>query len=294
MSVAERAAALSHNRPDVLIGSVPDGLQPLTVARLVEEAGTAGPASLVFVARDGRRMQDMAEQLTRLLPDRTILRFPAWDCLPYDRVSPNGVVISDRMTTLARLRDGKTREAVVVTTVNAIVQRLIPAAVVEAFSFSAQAGASIRRDAIIDWAAANGYLRTPTVRETGEFAVRGGLIDIFPAGAAAPLRFDFFGPVLETIRSFDPETQRTSGQMSAISLVPMSEVMLTPETIRAFRGAYTEAFGGRTADDPLYGAISAGQRFPGMEHWLPCFYERLAWLADYAGDATTVFDDQAG
>ncbi|HUV32384.1 MAG TPA: transcription-repair coupling factor, partial [Devosiaceae bacterium] len=218
---------------------------------------------------------------------------PAWDCLPYDRVSPNAVVIAERMTTLARLRTPATRGAIVVTAVNALIQRLIPPAIVDACSFTAAAGEVVDRQAIVDWAGANGYLRVPTVRETGEFAVRGGLIDLFPAGAEAPLRFDFFGQTLESIRSFDPETQRTTSQLRSASLVPMGEVVLTAQTIRNFRSAYTAAFGGLTADDPLHSAISAGRRFPGMEHWLPFFYATLARLADYTGTAPMVFDDQA-
>ena len=133
----------------------------------------------------------------------------------------------------------------------------------------------------------------PTVREAGEYAVRGGLIDLFAAGSDAPLRFDFFGSTLESIRAFDPETQRTTGSLKAIALSPMSEVMLTAETIRRFRGRYTAAFGGNTSDDQLYAAISSGQRFPGMEHCLPFFYESLDPLTAYTGNAQFVFDDQA-
>ncbi len=293
MSAPSPAAVDDHARPDELIGSVPDGLQPLVVARLAAERAATGPAGLVYVARDGRRMQDMADALARLMPAREVLILPAWDCLPYDRVSPNAVAISARMTTLARLRAPDTSGAIVVTAVNALAQKLVPAEMVAQFSFSARAGAPLKQAEIIDWAAGNGYLRVPTVRETGEFAVRGGLIDLFPAGATAPIRFDFFGSTLESIRTFDPETQRTTGRLDVVSLVPMSEVVLTEATIRAFRGAYTGEFGGLTAGDPLYAAISAGRRYPGMEHWLPFFYGRLESLADFTADAPFVFDDQA-
>ncbi|WP_051332253.1 transcription-repair coupling factor [Cucumibacter marinus] len=268
-------------------------MQPFVVADLVRSAPGEGPARLVFVARDGRRLHKMADLLERIMPDRTVLRFPAWDCLPYDRVSPNAGVIAERMTTLAYLRAAPKAGAIVVTTVNAIAQRLIPTEVVDTFTFSVKGGAVVDSEKLIGWANANGYLRVPTVREAGEFAVRGGLIDLFPAGADAPLRFDFFGTTLESIRQFDAESQRTIGQVKSISLVPMSEVVLTEDSIRTFRGNYTAAFGGATADDPLYGAISAGQRFAGMEHWLPFFYGEMAGLADYTGTASFVFDDQA-
>jgi len=278
-----------------VIGNVPDGLQPVLVADLARaqlaEAPDA-PVSLVFVARDGRRMQRLGETLEQLLPDRIVVTLPAWDCLPYDRVSPNAITLAARMKALSVLCAPGAKGVVVVTAVNALIQKLPPRDVVAGMSFAARAGEVVDSDRLTGWAADNGYLRVPTVRETGEYAVRGGLIDLFPAGYEAPLRFDFFGSTLETIRSFDAETQRTTGNVPGVALAPMSEVVLSEETIRRFRGRYTAAFGGNTADDQLYAAISAGQRFHGMEHWLPFFYDELGELRDYTGATTYVFDDQ--
>ena len=278
------------------IVNVPDGLQPVTFARLVEErikSAESATVAAVFVARDGRRLQRMEDVLRAMMPQHTILTMPAWDCLPYDRVSPNGVTIAARMTTLAALTDPATRGAIVLTAVNALIQKLPPVDIVSGMSFAARAGQVVDSERLVQWATLNGYLRVPTVRETGEFAVRGGLVDLFPAGMETPLRFDFFGRQLETIRTFDPGTQRTTGNLPVIALAPMSEVLLSDETIKRFRARYTASFGGATAEDPLYGAISAGQRYPGHEHWLPFFYDHLDRLSDYTGDAPFVFDDQA-
>ena len=282
--------------PTRTLGSVPDGMQPLALSRLVEQRLAAAPddaASIVFVARDGRRLQRMAEILAQMLPGHTILTLPAWDCLPYDRVSPNNVTIAARMNTLAALTQAGTKGAVVLTAVNALIQKLPPRDVVETMSFSAATGRIVDSERLIAWAANNGYLRVPTVRESGEYAVRGGLVDLFPASADFPLRFDFFGSTLESIRTFDPDTQRTNGTQKRIDLTPMSEVVLTEDTIRRFRQNYTKTFGGNTADDTLYATISGGSRYSGTEHWLPFFYEHLDTLADYVGDAPFVFDDQA-
>jgi transcription-repair coupling factor (superfamily II helicase) len=283
-------------RPTRTLVNVPDGMQPLVLARLVEErlaAAPDAPVAAVFVARDGRRLQRMEDVLGAMLPGHTILTLPAWDCLPYDRVSPNGVTIAARMTALATLTDAATRGAIVLTAVNALIQKLPPRDLVATMSFAARAGQVVDSGRLVEWAAVNGYLRVPTVRETGEFAVRGGLVDLFPAGMETPLRFDFFGRQLESIRTFDPATQRTTGNVPAIALAPMSEVLLNEATIRRFRARYTAAFGGNTADDPLYGAISAGQRYPGFEHWLAFYYDHLDRLTDYTGDAPFIFDDQA-
>jgi len=276
------------------ISNVPDGMQPMVLAQLVEQRLKDAPqdaASLVFVARDGRRMQRMAEVLGAMLPGHTILTLPAWDCLPYDRVSPNTVTIAARMNTLAALTSGA-RGAIVLTAVNALIQKLPPRDLVETMSFSAAVGRMVESDQLIAWAANNGYLRVPTVRESGEFAVRGGLVDLFPAGSGAPLRFDFFGSQLESIRTFDPDSQRTTGTLKRIDLTPMSEVVLNQDTIRRFRQNYTAAFGGNTVDDTLYATVSGGSRYSGTEHWLPFFYDHMDRLADYAGDAPFVFDDQ--
>ncbi|RYE10687.1 MAG: transcription-repair coupling factor [Hyphomicrobiales bacterium] len=283
-------------RPTRSIVNVPDGMQPTVLSRLVEQRLKDDPearVAAVFVARDGRRLQRMEDVLRAMLPGHTILTLPAWDCLPYDRVSPNGVTIAARMTTISALADPSTRGAIVLTAVNALIQKLPPLDVVAGMSFAAKSGQVVDSEKLILWASLNGYLRVPTVREQGEYAVRGGLVDLFPASMDAPLRFDFFGKSLETIRSFDPETQRSTGTLKSIALAPMSEVLLNDETIKRFRARYTAAFGGNTVDDPLYGAISAGQRFPGLEHWLAFFYEHLDRLSDYTGDAPFVFDDQA-
>lgn len=277
------------------ISNVPDGMQPMVLGRMVEQRLKDAPedaASLVFVARDGRRMQRLAEVLGAMLPGHNILTLPAWDCLPYDRVSPNNVTIAARMNTLAALTGGA-RGAIVLTAVNALIQKLPPRAMVETMSFSAAVGRVVDSDRLVAWAANNGYLRVPTVRESGEFAVRGGLVDLFPASAEAPLRFDFFGSQLETIRTFDPDSQRSTGNLTRIALTPMSEVVLNEETIRRFRQNYTAAFGGNTVDDTLYASVSGGSRYSGTEHWLPFFYDHLDRLADYVGDAPFVFDDQA-
>ncbi len=287
---------LTPSRREEILANVPDGMQPIVLARRVEAALKSrpeAPVALVFVARDGRRLERMADIIEQLLPGHPILTLPAWDCLPYDRVSPNGVTIAQRMTTLSLLAGGVERGAVVLTAVNALIQKLPPREIVAGMSFAAKAGQVVDSDKLIAWAAGNGYLRVPTVRETGEFAVRGGLVDLYPAGRESPLRFDFFGRQLETIRTFDADSQRTTGNLKSIALAPMSEVLLDEEGIRRFRANYTAAFGGNTAGDPLYAAISAGQRFPGAEHWMPFFYERMDRLADFTGDAPFLFDDQA-
>ncbi len=247
----------------------------------------------MHVARDARRAQAFEDALRFAAPEIEIVSFPAWDCQPYDRVSPNAAVAAQRMTALARLArtKGSTQKPrLVSTTINAILQRVPPLDWTRAQSLAAAPGNALDMDDLVKWLEAHGFLRSSTVRETGEYAVRGGILDLQAPGWPAPLRLDFFGDTLESIRAFDPETQRTTTQMRALELVPMSEVQLTSDTMRAFRQAYLAEFGANTRGDGLYEAISEGRRFPGMEHWAPLFLGRMDTLLDYVGDAPVLFD----
>lgn len=294
-SALARALDALKKGQGLTLSSVPDGFDALAVADLARglSGHVEGPAVLVHVSRDGQRQQNFANSLAFIAPEIEILTFPAWDCQPYDRVSPNAAITAQRMTTLARLARSKTSEEkprILSTTVNALVQRVPPRARIAAETFSAAPGNVVDTNLLINWLETNGFMRTGTVRDTGEYAVRGGIIDLYPAGLPNPVRLDFFGDALESIRAFDPETQRTVGTLRSLDLVPMSEVQLTTESIKRFRQAYVATFGAPTRDDRLYEAISEGRRYPGLEHWLPLFHDRLDTLLDYLPDVPVVFD----
>jgi transcription-repair coupling factor (superfamily II helicase) len=140
---------------------------------------------------------------------------------------------------------------------------------------------------------ANGYVRLDTVNDAGEFAVRGGLVDLFPSGAEQALRLDFFGDEIESVRTFSPEDQRTTGRVDGFTLLPASETLLDEESIKRFRSRYREKFGANATGDPLYQAISDGRRLAGMEHWLPLFEERLETLFDHLPDDAVIVRDSA-
>ncbi|MDQ4059883.1 MAG: transcription-repair coupling factor, partial [Pseudomonadota bacterium] len=220
-------------------------------------------------------------------PEIETLSFPAWDGMPYDRISPNAEVSAQRVACLSRLARLKPAAAPVVllATVNAIVQRVPPRTLMAAESFTAAPGNRVDMDGLVRWLEDKGFLRTSTVRETGEYAVRGGIVDLFAPGTDSPVRLDFFGDTLESIRSFDPESQRTTGQLRRLELMPMSEVLLSPEAITRFRLGYVAAFGAPGPNDALYQAVSEGRRYPGMEHWLPLFHEGMETLFDYVDGA---------
>jgi transcription-repair coupling factor (superfamily II helicase) len=293
---ARMVEALSRtDRP--LVAGVPDGFDAVILAELARAGAASGwgekPAVMAHVSRDGQRMQRLEAALGFVAPDLDVLTLPAWDCQPYDRASPTPDIVSRRMATLARLsrsRSGEQRPRLLLTTINAALQRVPSRAGVAAQSLSAAPGNLLDIKELSQWLESNGYLRAGTVRETGEYAVRGGIVDLYPAGMPQPIRLDFFGDALESIRLFDPESQRSTGQLKSLDLVPMSEVRLTSAAISRFRQAYIATFGTPGRDDTLYEAVSEGRRPAGMEHWLPLFHERLDTIFDYLPGVPLMLD----
>src|SRR5215470_13673775 len=269
-----------------------EGLVAADLARAVAARPKAPATSLVVVCRDGPRMAALARALKFFAPEMAVLEFPAWDCLPYDRVSPHAAVVAQRMTALARLSrlKGHDRPSILLTTVNAALQRVPARESVATQSLSVAPGNVLDMESISRWLELNGFTRASTVREPGDYAVRGGIIDLYAPGMAEPVRFDFFGDQLESIRSFDPETQRSTDQLRQLDLVPVAEFQLTTETIRRFRLGYVEAFGAPTPDDLLYEAVSEGRRHAGMEHWLPLFHTRMETIFDYVPGSPVVLE----
>jgi len=283
--------ALDRAGARLTVANAPEGLEALVLADLV--AGPQ-PLSVMHVARDDARLSRLAEALSFFAPTAEILLFPAWDCLPYDRVGPHRDILARRIDTLTRLIAPASDHAgrIVLTTVNAFLQRLPPREAFAGRLFTARTGESLDMAALTDYFARNGYLRGETVGEPGEYALRGGIVDVFPPGEEGPLRLDLFGDELESIRRFDALSQRTTGTADVVSLKPVSEVILDAETIARFRAGYVETFGA-IRDDPLYESISAGRAHLGMEHWLPLFYDNTVTLFDYVSGWPVTLDHQA-
>ncbi|MEC9347756.1 MAG: transcription-repair coupling factor [Pseudomonadota bacterium] len=274
----------------VTIQNAPEGLD----ARLLADLATGLHHGVVHVSRDDQRLAATADMVRFFAPGLEILTLPAWDCLPYDRSSPNRHIVAERMRTLGTLAEGRgLRGRLLLTTANAITQRVPAPATLGASRMSAKAGDRVDEAALIAFLTAQGFTRTGTVMEPGEFAVRGGLIDIFPPADEHPVRLDLFGQDLEQIRLFDPMTQRTVRKIERFELSPVGELVLEPAAINRFRARYRELFGNRAEADPLYGSVSEGRPFPGMEHWLPIFHRDMATVFDYAGDAAILLDHLA-
>ncbi|MEL6959319.1 MAG: transcription-repair coupling factor [Pseudomonadota bacterium] len=270
----------------ITVSGAPEGFD----AQLVLKEAQTGP--VVHVARDDKRLEAMRAALAFFAPDLPLFVFPGWDCLPYDRVSPNADISAARMAVLAALVHDMPERFVLLTTLNAATQKIPAREVLKEAAFTATVGKRLDEKALKAFLVRMGFVQSPTVTEPGDYAVRGGIIDIYPPGQSGPVRLDLFGDELDGARRFDPATQRTTEKLDLVELAPVSEVILDEPSITRFRQTYRLEFGAAGTDDPLYEAVSAGKKHAGVEHWLGFFHERLETLFDYLPHATITLDEQ--
>ncbi|MCX7338499.1 MAG: transcription-repair coupling factor [Alphaproteobacteria bacterium] len=267
-----------------ILGGIPQGYQSFVIANLFKQ----NKKNLLFVSATDDRLETLKQQVSVIDPTIPVLIFPAWDCLPYDRISPSLDIVTARLATLTALLD-QNQPAIVITSVSALAQRLPPRLSFLGESLDIQVGQKVSRDQLLTYLADKGYNRRESVYEPGDYAIRGSLMDLFPTGVEFPVRIDFFGDTVETLRQFDPLDQRTIGTINKIDLKPVHEILLTEASQNQFRHQYRELF--EAQSDPLYEAISAGRSYAGMEHWLPLFYPETESLLDYLEDFVPVYDD---
>jgi transcription-repair coupling factor (superfamily II helicase) len=272
----------------ITLAGAPEGFD----AQLILKEMESSAQPVLHVARDDKRLAAMQAALGFFAPSVPVFTFPAWDCLPYDRVSPNADVSAARMATLAALVHGMPSKFVLLTSLNAATQRVPARATLREAAFTARVGSRVDEASLRNFLTRMGFSQTANVMEPGDYAVRGGIIDIFPPGQRGPIRLDLFGDTLDGARRFDPATQRTTEKLTEIELAPVSEVILDEAAITRFRQSYRIEFGAAGTDDPLYEAVSAGRKHAGVEHWLGFFQDDLETLFDYLPRGTIMLDDQ--
>ena len=276
-----------------IIAGAPEGVDALVLA----DRARKSEHGHLHIVMDDIRLSSLKDSLQFFAPDLAVLDFPAWDCVPYDRVSPHAEVIARRMDVLLRLaavgEDAEVSPYIVIATASSVLQKVPPVSAFRGMVREIKPGTRIDTDALALELGCTGYHRAEQVMEPGEFAIRGGLIDLFPPGDCNPIRIDLFGDEVETLRSFDPVDQRTTGKVKVLRLKPMSEIVLSRDGVERFRTRYRELFGAISGLDPLYEAVSNGQAYPGMEHWLPLFHPGLDTLFAYVPNSTVSLDHHA-
>jgi len=262
-------------------------------ALLIAEAARSHEGLLVAVTRDTQRAQALESELKIFAGGLPVLHFPDWETLPYDVFSPHPEIVSQRIATLYRLPGVK--RGVLVVPIATLMQRIAPRAHITG------SGLVLSRGQKFDLAAeqrrleASGYRHVPQVAEPGDFAVRGALLDVFPMGTAEPYRIELFDDEVDSIRSFDPETQRSQQQVDKVELLPAREFPLTDEAAKEFRGNLRERFPIDVRRCPLYQDMKEGVTPGGIEYYLPLFFKQTATLFDYlADDALFVLGEGAG
>ena len=284
---------LRADKPLTLAG-VPAGFLPSLAADLARAAhGSSKGGRAVAIVADEAAMRALAETAPLFAPEVEVLTLPGWDCLPYDRASPALRVMAERLATLSALQAKRDKPQLLVATASAASQRLLTPFRIRQLTRRLAQGERVEREALVDQLNSLGYQRVDTVAEHGEYAVRGSLIDVFPAGEEFALRLDFFGDEIDSVRRFDPTDQRSTDKADAFTLMPASEALLDADSIKRFRSLYREKFGATATQDPLYQALSEGRRMSGMEHWLPLLEEKLATLFDHLAETDIVVRDSA-
>jgi transcription-repair coupling factor (superfamily II helicase) len=217
------------------LASLPRGSLPLVLADLAR----AAKRRAVFIAPDDAAMRAAVEAAQFFAPEIDVFAFPAWDCLPYDRASPALTISAERLAALHKLQQPGTVQQLLVTTVNAVLQRVLTPFRVRESVREFKVGTTIGHASLAKLLTRQGYGRTDTVIDHGEFAVRGSIVDIFPSSLDAGLRLDFFGDELESLRLFDPATQLTVERVESHLLLPASEALLDEDSIKRFRSRPT-------------------------------------------------------
>ncbi len=260
----------------------------------VSEATRIDCGVMVIVLEDQRQLQILESELGFFLDDAEdapVFDFPNWECLPYDIFSPHQDITSRRLGILSRLPSME--RAVILTTCANLMQRLPPVDYVLGHSFSLQKNQRIDLNKLRQQLANANYAAVHQVMSPGEFALRGGLVDIFPMGADAPFRLDLFDDEIESIRYFDPDTQRSNQPVEEISLLPAREFPMTEDGIKQFRQGFRRHFEGDPRAQKIYNEVSGGNIPAGAEFFLPLFFEHTCTLFDYLGnDALWLLPEQ--
>ncbi|HVE49764.1 MAG TPA: transcription-repair coupling factor [Casimicrobiaceae bacterium] len=264
----------------------------LALAQLADAACNA-KRQVAIVTADSLAAQRLAEEMAAWWPDHTLAFFPDWETLPYDPISPHQDLVSERLATLYRLTQREC-EAIVMTASTAL-QRLAPPSFLAAHTFFIQQGQRFDVERFRAQLSLAGYTHVTQVVSPGEFSVRGGLIDLFPMGSALPYRLDLFGDEIESIRTFDVDTQRTLYPVRDVRLLPAREFPLDEAGRTRFRSRFREAFEGDPSRSSLYKDVSNGIVPAGLEYYLPLFFDATATIADYlAQDAIIVLHGDVG
>jgi transcription-repair coupling factor (superfamily II helicase) len=276
MTDEERPLLPNKSRLEVRWGQLYGSATSLWLAEAARKA--SGP--LLVVAADARKASRIEDELRFFAePGTYIETFPDWETLPYDLFSPHPDIVSQRLRMLSVLP--RLEKGIVVVDLETLLQRLAPQTYIDAHAFDLSTGERLDVAAFRERLTRAGYVGSSQVMAPGEFAVRGSIIDLFPMGSDSPYRIDLFDDEVESIRTFDPESQRSGDRSPALRLLPAREFPLTAEGIQGFKRRFRNRFPGDLTRMSMYRDIAEGAPPAGIEYYLPLFFDATATLFDY-------------
>ena len=257
----------------------------------VSNAATIANGPILLVCEDNESVEQSIQELRyfSLKKDFEVFSLPDWETLPYDNFSPHQDIISERLTALYHLP--QLNRGILVVSITSLMHRLPPRQYISANSLNMQVGQKLSIEQIREQMVLAGYQAVETVFEHGEFAVRGSIIDIYPMGSRLPFRIDLFDDQIDSLRKFDPETQRSDEQVDEINLLPGREYPLNENGIAAFRNAFHESFDIDFRQCPIYQDVSSGLNSPGLEYYLAVFFDNLNSLFDFLPATTIIYQE---
>ncbi|TDV67823.1 transcription-repair coupling factor [Pseudomonas sp. LP_7_YM] len=264
-------------------GNLPGAAQSLAIA----EAASAAKRFTLLLTADSQSAERMEQELKFFAPGLPVLHFPDWETLPYDLFSPHQDIISQRIASLYRLPE--LEHGVLVVPITTALHRLAPTSFLLGSSLVLDVGQKLDVEAMRTRLEASGYRYVDTVYEHGEFTVRGALIDLFPMGSKLPYRIDLFDDEIETLRTFEPETQRSVDKVDSVRLLPAKEFPLQKEAVTRFKARFRERFDVDFRRSPIFQDLNSGITPAGIEYYIPLFFEETSTLFDYLPQDTQVF-----
>ncbi|WP_275087272.1 CarD family transcriptional regulator, partial [Pseudomonas syringae] len=258
-----------------------------TLSLAIAEAASAAKRFTLLLTADSQSAERLEQELKFFAPTLPVLHFPDWETLPYDLFSPHQDIISQRIASLYRLPE--LEHGVLVVPITTALHRLAPTKFLLGSSLVLDVGQKLDVEAMRTRLEASGYRYVDTVYEHGEFTVRGALIDLFPMGSKLPFRIDLFDDEIETLRTFDPDTQRSIDKVESVRLLPAREFPLQKEEVTRFKARFRERFDVDFRRSPIFQDLSSGITPAGIEYYIPLFFEETSTLFDYLPQDTQVF-----
>ncbi len=285
-SASLKESLVLHNKPHVFM-RVQEGHDSFILSQIIQvikSSQTQKPCGMLYILQDDRQLQRTKDLLRFFIPDIEIISFPAWDCQPYDRTSPRLDIMHKRIEALHRihaLKDTQNQHYIVLSTTNAVIQKIPPVDEIIGQIVHFEKGKNIKLTKLRRQLVDLGYRPVSLVITEGDFAHRGGILDVFSFENEHPCRIDFFGDTIENIKVFDVNTQKTIQEIDSLTLFPINELLVNEDKINSFAKRYLSEFGINAKNDIFYQNVNANEHTPSMEHYMPLFFDTLTDIFTY-------------